>query len=376
MPLRGGDSPRMPETNCEVSFPELLEAEARKMNLVPAEVCFPAGHVIFQEGEFGDGVYLIDEGVVEISGAMPESKCRILSTLGKGSFFGEMAVVDEQPRSATAKAKTAIRARFFSREEIWRLFAQSQPLLVALMREVTTRMRRSERRCMEDVFAAERRALVLGVAQLIIHALKNPVNTIGIGVDLAFSDEASSETRKEAALVMRKEVDRLVTMIGELLEFTRGVEQSQPLVRTDFREFIEGAIAEIRPGAEARGVKFEWENEPPRETVALDGVRLRHMLNNLVNNAVEAMPGGGKIVLRFRVAEHDVLTEVEDTGRGIAPAIITRLFEPFVTHGKEHGTGLGLSICKRIVEDHGGEIRVRSEPGRGAVFSFTLPRQV
>jgi len=64
---------------------------------------------------------------------------------------------------------------------------------------------------------------------------------------------------------------------------------------------------------------------------------------------------------------------VEDTGRGIAPEIAARLFEPFATHGKQNGTGLGLSICKKIVEDHSGKITARSEPGRGATFIFTLP---
>ena len=76
------------------------------------------------------------------------------------------------------------------------------------------------------------------------------------------------------------------------------------------------------------------------------------------------------------LADHEVIAEIEDTGPGIAPAIATRLFEPFVTHGKTHGTGLGLSICKRIIEDHGGRIGVTNKPGGGAVFVFSLRRQV
>jgi signal transduction histidine kinase len=67
------------------------------------------------------------------------------------------------------------------------------------------------------------------------------------------------------------------------------------------------------------------------------------------------------------------VTEIEDTGPGIAPEIAGQLFEAFATHGKAHGTGLGLSICKRIIEDHRGWISARNESGRGAVFSFGLP---
>ena len=85
------------------------------------------------------------------------------------------------------------------------------------------------------------------------------------------------------------------------------------------------------------------------------------------------MPGGGKIVVRFRVTDREVTTEVEDSGPGIAPEIADKLFDPFATFGKAHGTGLGLSICKKIVEDHRGRISARNETGRGAVFTFVLP---
>jgi signal transduction histidine kinase len=85
------------------------------------------------------------------------------------------------------------------------------------------------------------------------------------------------------------------------------------------------------------------------------------------------MPAGGPIRLRFRSEGMHVLTEVEDAGPGIAPEIAGHLFDAFATFGKAHGTGLGLSISKKIVEDHRGKISARNEPGRGAVFSFTLP---
>ena len=88
---------------------------------------------------------------------------------------------------------------------------------------------------------------------------------------------------------------------------------------------------------------------------------------------MDFMPNGGKIFLRFPADESEIVTEVEDTGPGIAPEVADRLFQNFVTFGKSHGTGLGLSICKKIVEDCKGRIGVRHEAGRGAIFYFTLP---
>src|ERR1041384_5115778 len=97
---------------------------------------------------------------------------------------------------------------------------------------------------------------------------------------------------------------------------------------------------------------------------------------NLAHNAIEAMkPGGGKVTFRFTATDDAVVTEVEDSGKGIPPQIADRLFQPFATYGKKGGTGLGLSICQRIVQDHGGVINARNgnEHGRGAIFCITFP---
>jgi signal transduction histidine kinase len=105
----------------------------------------------------------------------------------------------------------------------------------------------------------------------------------------------------------------------------------------------------------------------------VDPTRLPHVFYNIINNACDAMPNGGKVKIRFRRNENEVETEIEDSGKGIAPEIAPRLFEAFATFGKAQGTGLGLSICRKIVEDHYGKINARSEPGRGAIFAFSLP---
>ena len=89
---------------------------------------------------------------------------------------------------------------------------------------------------------------------------------------------------------------------------------------------------------------------------------------------VDATSGGGPIKLRFALTETEVITEIEDSGHGIAPEVLDHLFEAFVTFGKPRGTGLGLSITQKIIEEHHGKISARNRPGGGAIFSFTLPR--
>jgi signal transduction histidine kinase len=257
---------------------------------------------------------------------------------------------------------------------MWTALEQSPPLLLAMMREFSERMRQIDRRFLDEVLQAERLALVGRFAQSIVHDFKNPLNMIGFAADVAAGDDASPEMRSEAKEIIRKQVDRLAGMINELLEFTRGASSTITRQPVDYRAFIQEALREIGPEAQGRQVTVACENDPPSVELPLDQTRLLHVLYNLINNAIDFMPNGGKVTLRFNHDDLEVTTEIEDTGPGISPEIASRLFEPFATHGKSHGTGLGLSICKRIIEDHRGRILARSEPGRGAVFSFSLPR--
>jgi signal transduction histidine kinase len=111
----------------------------------------------------------------------------------------------------------------------------------------------------------------------------------------------------------------------------------------------------------------------PPVKVLLDPKRLRRVFHNLIHNATDAMPRGGRVFVRARLDSKEVVTEIQDTGSGIAPEIADDLFEAFTTYGKAHGTGLGLSICKKIILDHNGSIFARNAPTGGAIFSFALP---
>jgi signal transduction histidine kinase len=168
-------------------------------------------------------------------------------------------------------------------------------------------------------------------------------------------------------------VERMNKMVAEFLEFTRGDKTSSNVIETDYEQFVNEIIDELRPEVAGVSVTIELAGAPPKANVLIDPTRLAHVFYNLISNACDAMPGGGKIKIRLAQKGREVVTEVEDSGKGIPSEIAQRLFEPFATFGKAGGTGLGLSICKRVVEDHWGRIGVRQEPGRGAIFAFTLP---
>jgi signal transduction histidine kinase len=366
----------MAEPSTSGSFLRLLSSELHDLKRTAQRRSFHADEVIFKEGDVGDGIYVVEEGEVEISTMINKEEARPLASLGPNAFFGEMAVLDGQPRSATVTAKTDTAALFIPREAILGALGNSPELLGLLVREFSLRVRQFDRRFIEEVLHAERLALVGRFAQSIVHDFKNPLNIIGFAAELATGEGVEPEHRAEAKQQITRQLDRLTNMINELLEFTRGTTRPMTLEPFDYCEFVHDFLKEIEPEAAERSVKINSECTVPTQCLALDRGRLRQVFYNLINNAIDFMPGGGTITLRFRLEPSELVTEIEDSGPGIAPEIQARLFQPFATHGKQHGTGLGLSICKRIIEDHRGHIHARSEPGRGAIFSFTLPRLI
>jgi signal transduction histidine kinase len=351
----------------------MLAAQLRDLEQTAQFQLYKAGGDIFREGDPGSGLYLIAEGAVLITCLLGQNERRVLSRLTKGDFFGEMAVLDDQPRSATATAETDVRLHFIAREDLLRVLSESPALAVGLMREFSQRMRDFNHQYTKELVQAERLALVGRFARSIVHDFKNPLNIIGIAAEMAAMDSVSPQMRQTSCARIRRQVDRLSTMISELMEFTRGSSGAMVFARCDYGAFVRQVLDEIRSEIEPRDVKLELASETPNLPLLFDPGRLTHVLHNLINNACDAMPRGGRITVRLRTLPQEVITEVEDTGEGIAPEIQPRLFEAFATYGKSQGTGLGLSICKKIIEDHRGTIRAHNNPGGGAAFVFTLP---
>ncbi len=354
-------------------FSGLLTEELQSLAQTAEVRFYRAGQSIFKEGDPGDGIYIVLEGLVQVSAIIGQGERRVLTRIGKGDFFGEMAVLDNEPRSASAIADEDTKAYFIRRDNLLDVLENSPRLALSLVREFSLRMRDFNRQYIQEVLQAERLTLVGRFARSIVHDFKNPLNVIGLAAELAGMEKATPEMRQAAQKRIRRQVDRLSNMISELLEFTRGSQTAVVLAETNYGHYARQLFEELTPETAEKSVQIIFENDPPDLVLLLDPHRLLHVFYNLIHNAVDEMPNGGVIRIRFKVSDKDITTEIEDTGRGIAPEIASRLFEPFATHGKAQGTGLGLSICKRIIEDHRGEIYVRSNPGKGAVFAFKLP---
>lgn len=354
-------------------FGPLKPKERQALRRLAREEHFVAGQEIFKESDAGDGVYVVKEGLVEISVAFGQAARHVFGVVGPGEMFGEMAVIEDKPRSASALARQASTVYFISRADLLEFIERSPALALALLREISHRLREFNQQYLREVLQAERLAVIGRFARSIVHDLKNPLNTIGLSAEMATMGGATPEVRKRAQTSIRASIDRISEMVGEILEFTQSSHADFVLAPLEYRAFVQGLFEELRAETALKGVTLECAQAPPAVALLFNPRRLRRVFCNLVHNATEAMPEGGRIVWRFQRQPTEVVTEIEDSGPGIPPEMAGRLFEPFATHGKAHGTGLGLSICKRIIEDHKGWLTARSEPGHGAIFAFGLP---
>lgn len=354
-------------------FAGMLGQELQALTQAGQTRSFRAGEIIFTAGDPGDGFHLVETGRVQISAVVANNEPRILAVIGPGELFGEMAVIDDAPRSATARAETDTTTTFLGRSQLPELLERHPRLALNLFREVSNRLRALNQKYVDDIIPAERLATVGRFASTIVHDFKNPLQVIGLAAEIACSERTAPPMRVKAQSRIAQQVERMTNMLNELIDYTKPTGQRPQLTLAKFARYMNPLAEEIRTEIAERGVKLELPAPPPEVDVRIQPQRLTRLFYNLLNNAVDEMPDGGKIFLRFAVTATDLCVEIEDTGRGIAPEIAQTLFQPFATHGKARGTGLGLSICKRIVEDHGGKISARSEPGKGATFSFTLP---
>jgi signal transduction histidine kinase len=211
------------------------------------------------------------------------------------------------------------------------------------------------------------------------HELRTPLTSALMGIHLLLEPATGPLTPAQRRLIeiCRDDCDRLDRLTRELLDLSRLEAERSPIVPAAVTpgDLLRPIAERLRPQIEAKGLTLHVEIDPAAPAVLADRDQIERVVANLVNNAVRATNAGGSVTVRADVASEQVTIAVADTGVGIAPDHLPRLFDKFsqVPGGTSGGAGLGLAIAKRIVEAHGGRIWVESRPGRGSVFSFTLP---
>jgi signal transduction histidine kinase len=184
-----------------------------------------------------------------------------------------------------------------------------------------------------------------------------------------------SETQKEDFDVISEEIRHIDNIVQNFLEFSRPPKLKMQNVSPS--DVVDMAIQLLRHRLESYGARVRLDRQRRLPEIVADPEQLKEVMVNLLVNACEAMGAGGRIIISEQEGVIEplgrvVVIQVKDSGPGVPDAIQDKLFEPFFST-REEGTGLGLSIAVRIVEEHGGWLNLRSQEGKGATFTITLP---
>ena len=216
----------------------------------------------------------------------------------------------------------------------------------------------------QELIEAEQMAASGTLASEIAHDLKSPLQSIRNATYMI----KQNPKRLEVGLdIIEKSVLRSIDMLDEMRSNSRKAEPR--LARTNINQLIRDALNEL-PKPDHVSVQLEMDS---MEDALIDGSQIRRVLDNVLLNAVEAMPDGGVISVTKHSVEGKIIIQVSDTGVGISEEVLPNLFERKFYTTKPHGLGLGLSYCTRTLKSHGGRIRVDSVLGKGAVFTIELP---
>ena len=215
------------------------------------------------------------------------------------------------------------------------------------------------------------------VAAGLAHEIRNPLSILNLNLgllaeDLAGLDDNRASGRQKKVDALRAEAKRLEGVLNDFLRYARG--GALELGDVSLNDLVDEVLDFTGAEAAAHGIHVRRGLADGLPPIRADADRLKQAVLNVVLNAHEAMPDGGELMVETRPDDDGVSLAVTDTGKGIAPEDLSRVFEVYHST-KPGGTGLGLATTRRIIEGHGGTISVASDPGRGTRFVIRLPRR-
>lgn len=247
-----------------------------------------------------------------------------------------------------------------------RFVDEEGPAILIMLRDVSER-----KRLQEQLRRTERIAELGTLASGMAHEIGTPMNVI-LGRAEYLMDRVTEEPIKRGLQTIITQVERITRVMNQLLSFAR--RKAPQRVPLDLRKVVEDSMEMFQERLLANQIRVEMVLADPCPMVLADEDQISHVLLNLITNALHAMPEGGTLRVGLEPEQTMVRLTITDTGHGMPPEVIRRIYDPFFTtkeFGK--GTGLGLTVVKGIIEEHQGSIEVESEEGKGTSFTVLLP---
>ena len=260
----------------------------------------------------------------------------------------------------------ASRSRAFTPADVNFLQAVANVLAAAIERKRGEQLQRER-----DLLRAEKMEAIGQVAASVAHELRNPLTAIKGLIQVNRREAESSGLPSEDLRVIEEEIRRMERTLQTFFDFARPPEPER--YPQALGELLDRTLALVRGRIDEQNVSLDVHRQSAPVIVDVDGDQIQQLLLNLVLNALDAMPQGGTLEVELATHTHnEVEVRVLDTGPGVAPSLLPRIFDPFVS-GKETGLGLGLAVSRRIAEDHCGSLTAENRSGVGACFVLRLP---
>jgi signal transduction histidine kinase len=243
------------------------------------------------------------------------------------------------------------------------------------LREKLTELRRRDARIKSfegELIKANKLSALGELASSIAHEIKNPLISIQ-GFARRIGTTEDRDKLEKYAKFIEQEADRLTQVLTKLLGFSRMDEPKKDFL--NMNDIVDDTVLFMEHHlTRFKNVEIAVEKEPDLPLVQVDRIHVQQTVVNILMNAAQAMPGGGKILIKTGRGDQYVFISITDTGVGIKEEDLEKIFEPFfTTKEKEQGTGLGLSLCKRLIEANAGKIEVESKVGEGTTFTIMIP---
>jgi len=350
----------------------------------------PAGAVICREGEPGDAFYIIESGLVEVSKRLDDESSRILARQGPGEFFGELALVQEVPRSATVTAMEDTTLLEISKADFNQYLNHNLAMAAAIMRAMAARLRDNDQRAIAEL-RRKNTELAQAYADLqrevqrrseflttVSHELITPLTSVKGYMYLLKAGRLKGADLDRGVETLTRNFDVIVRLLNNIL-FLQEIEPIVPQMEmVNLETIVREVVAQLAPKAKQVGLRILTEIEAGLPRLRGDEDSLTQAIGALLENAIKFSPNGGDIFVKTRREGPHAVISVTDPGMGIEPDVIDHIFDRFhILDSKgDHlfgGIGLGLPLVRAVVQHHDGTIRLESQPGKGSTFTIQLP---
>ncbi|MBM3145768.1 MAG: cyclic nucleotide-binding domain-containing protein [Chloroflexi bacterium] len=371
------------------AFPGIPRREAEELAAIGEVKSYPQGAVLCRENVIEDTFFILLEGEVKVSKIIKDDEERVLNRLQEGAFFGEMGLIHNAPRIATVMAATPVKVLEIHKPSFDRLLKQSSSMSLAMVHEVSRRLRENDEMAIEDLRlkAGELAAAYQRLAQeelarrefltTIAHELRTPLTAARGFLEMARFHDLEGQALHDVLDTVERNVEQIVTLVNDIL-FLQEVELVMPeLHPTNLGSLVEYAVDKVREKAEQAGVELRVDLDSDAPLVSGHVRSIQRALGQLLDNAIKFSPGGGVVYVRVERAPEGAKVSIRDHGIGIAEEVLPHIFDRFFHLDKigervYGGLGLGLSITKQVIEQHHGRIEVESKAGEGSTFTIYL----